>query len=80
MKIISILLASILISITSLSIADDMSSKNNCLLAIDVSMLENNNYDNAFEKAPKACIDATGLTICWDDFEKKPSKYKLVIK
>jgi hypothetical protein len=50
--------------------------KNTRLLAIDASEAEDNNYDKAFGKAFKTGIDAISLTIYWDDFEKKPGKYK----
>lgn len=39
-----------LISIISLSIADDVALKNTRLLVIDASEAEDNNYDKAFEK------------------------------
>ena len=53
-----------------------MALKNIRLLVIDASEAEDNNYDKAFEKALKTGIDAISLTIYWDDFKKKPGKYK----
>jgi len=45
------------------------------ILSIDITTAENGDYDDAFCIARSAGIQATSLSLCWDEIETAPMTY-----
>ncbi len=50
--------------------------KANRILSIDITMADGNDFDKAFEIAKEAGMQATNLSITWDEFETSPNSFE----